>query len=199
MHATPDVLVQHHTHSLASLARLKAISLISMHTPRRPPAMSISPLAPDCRDDLGLDPRLFCVSQEVAHALRTGCPVVALESTIITHGLPFPTNYETAVAAERLIRERGAVPATVAIVQGVVHVGASEEVGRCALARTREVVVTLLLRRCSCGWQSSAKPSTRRALHAALLPPLVPFNNRCRLPGATFAPLSQRRATEAPQ
>jgi pseudouridine-5'-phosphate glycosidase len=90
--------------------------------------MSISPPAPDCRDDLGLDPRLFCVSPEVAQALRTGFPVVALESTIITHGLPFPTNYETAIAAERLIRERGAVPATVAIVQGVVHVGASEEV-----------------------------------------------------------------------
>jgi pseudouridine-5'-phosphate glycosidase len=89
---------------------------------------SASPLASNCADDLGLDPRLFCLSKEVAHAIRSGFPVVALESTIITHGLPFPTNYETAMAAERRIRERGALPATVAIVQGVVHVGASEEV-----------------------------------------------------------------------
>ncbi len=89
----------------------------------------LSPPMPDCLDDLGLDPCLFCVSKEVAHAVRSGYPVVALESTIITHGLPFPTNYETAIAAERRIRDRGALPATVAIVQGVVHVGASEEVG----------------------------------------------------------------------
>jgi hypothetical protein len=91
----------------------------------------VGPPAPDCLNDLGLDPRLFCVSKEVAHALRSGFPVVALESTIITHGLPFPTNYETAIAAERCIRERGALPATVAIVQGVVHVGATEEVVTC--------------------------------------------------------------------
>jgi hypothetical protein len=92
-------------------------------------AMSIiSPPATDCHDVLGLDPCLFCVSNEVAHAVRSGFPVVALESTIITHGLPFPTNYETALAAERRIRDRGALPATVAIVNGVVHVGASEEV-----------------------------------------------------------------------
>jgi hypothetical protein len=79
--------------------------------------------------ELGLDPCLFCVSEEVAHAVRSGYPVVALESTIVTHGLPFPKNYETAISAERRIRDRGALPATVAILQGVVHVGASEEVG----------------------------------------------------------------------
>ena len=90
---------------------------------------NISPAAPAC-NDLGLDPRLFCVSKEVAHAIQSGFPVVALESTIITHGLPFPTNYETAMAAERRIRERGALPATVAIVHGVVHIGASEEVNQ---------------------------------------------------------------------
>jgi IS30 family transposase len=61
------------THTgLYGIARLKAISKIEKHAPRRPPAMSISPPAPDCRDDLGLDPRLFCVSPEVAQALRTG-------------------------------------------------------------------------------------------------------------------------------
>ena len=96
---------------------------------RIPFMSSFSSPAPHFLDDLGLDPRLFCVSKEVAHAIQSGFPVVALESTIITHGLPVPTNYETAMAAERCIRDRGALPATVAIVQGVVHVGASEEVG----------------------------------------------------------------------
>ena len=75
-----------------------------------------------------IDPSLFCVSPEVADALRSGRPIVALESTIITHGLPFPTNFETAIAAEGCIREHGALPATIAIVEGVVHIGASQQV-----------------------------------------------------------------------
>lgn len=114
------------------------IFVILQSPPIAPTAMSsASPLASNCADDLGLDPRLFYLSEEVALAIRSGFPVVALESTIITHGLPFPTNYETAMAAERRIRERGAVPATVAIVQGVVHVGASEEVCHVMPAFTR--------------------------------------------------------------
>lgn len=59
----------------------------------------------------------------VAHALETGQPVVALESTLITHGLPYPTNVETALAMEAAVREYGATPATVAILDGVIHVG----------------------------------------------------------------------------
>jgi pseudouridine-5'-phosphate glycosidase len=114
--------------------------VILQSPPIAPTTMSsASPLASNCADDLGLDPRLFYLSEEVALAIRSGFPVVALESTIITHGLPFPTNYETAMAAERRIRERGAVPATVAIVQGVVHVGASEEVCHVTPAFTRNV------------------------------------------------------------
>ena len=59
------------------------------------------------------------VSAEVSQALANGRAVVALESTIISHGMPFPENLETARAVERLVREGGAVPATVALIDGV--------------------------------------------------------------------------------
>ena len=58
------------------------------------------------------------VSPEVAAALAAGKPVVALESTIISHGMPYPQNVETALAVEAIIRENGAVPATIAIIGG---------------------------------------------------------------------------------
>ena len=60
---------------------------------------------------------------DVAAALADGRPVVALESTLITHGLPYPANLETASAMEAAVREGGATPATVAIMQGKLHVG----------------------------------------------------------------------------
>ena len=63
------------------------------------------------------------VSAEVAAALADGAPVVALESTIIAHGLPRPQNLEVARDVERIIREAGAVPATIAVIDGVVNVG----------------------------------------------------------------------------
>jgi pseudouridine-5'-phosphate glycosidase len=63
------------------------------------------------------------VSETVARALREGEPVVALESTIITHGLPSPENVDAAVSFERTLVEAGAVPATIAILDGVPHVG----------------------------------------------------------------------------
>ena len=58
------------------------------------------------------------VSPEVAEALASGKPVVALESTIISHGMPYPQNVETALAVENIIRENGAVPATIAVIGG---------------------------------------------------------------------------------
>ncbi len=67
------------------------------------------------------------VSSEVRDALRTNQPVVALESTIISHGMPYPRNVETALNVERIIRENGAVPATVAIIQGKITVGCSSD------------------------------------------------------------------------
>lgn len=60
---------------------------------------------------------------EVAAALRDGRPVVALESTLITHGLPYPSNVETALAMEAAVRDNGAIPATIAILDGQIRVG----------------------------------------------------------------------------
>lgn len=74
------------------------------------------------------------VSNEVSSALRERQPVVGLESTIITHGMPFPDNLGTAKDVENTIRSRGAVPATIGIYQGQLHVGMSNELME-ALAR----------------------------------------------------------------
>ena len=63
------------------------------------------------------------VLPEVRDALAAGRPVVALESTIVAHGMPYPANLETALAVEAIVREEGAVPATVAVVDGAVQVG----------------------------------------------------------------------------
>lgn len=65
-------------------------------------------------------------SDEVATARGTGAPIVALESTIITHGMPFPQNVETARAVEAVIRENGAVPATIAVLDGKLHIGLND-------------------------------------------------------------------------
>ena len=66
------------------------------------------------------------ISPEVQQALSEGKPVVALESTIISHGMPYPKNVETALRVERTIRENGAVPATIAIIGGRLKAGLSE-------------------------------------------------------------------------
>lgn len=67
------------------------------------------------------------ISPEVSKALKEHKPVVALESTIITHGMKYPNNVETAKAVEEVIREHGAVPATIAILDGQPLVGVTEE------------------------------------------------------------------------
>ncbi|NLU24380.1 MAG: pseudouridine-5'-phosphate glycosidase [Clostridiales bacterium] len=67
------------------------------------------------------------VSAEVKAALEEGRPVVALESTIISHGMPYPQNVETALNVEKIIRENGAVPATVAIIKGRLKAGLTKE------------------------------------------------------------------------
>jgi len=66
-------------------------------------------------------------SPEVAAARAAGRPVVALESTIISHGMPYPQNVQTAREVEQIIRDAGAVPATIAIIDGKICVGLSEE------------------------------------------------------------------------
>ena len=71
--------------------------------------------------------RYLDIHPEVAEALAAGKPVVALESTIISHGMPYPQNVETALQVEKIIRENGAVPATIAIIGGRLKAGLSRE------------------------------------------------------------------------
>ena len=66
-------------------------------------------------------------SQEVAHAIQNKLPIVALESTIISHGMPYPENVQTALMCEKIIRDGGACPATIAILNGKLKVGLSEQ------------------------------------------------------------------------
>ncbi len=65
-------------------------------------------------------------SHEVREALSLGKPIVALESTIISHGLPRPQNLQVAREVEEIVRQHGAVPATIAVIDGTVHIGLSE-------------------------------------------------------------------------
>ncbi|MBR5872211.1 MAG: pseudouridine-5'-phosphate glycosidase, partial [Oscillospiraceae bacterium] len=67
------------------------------------------------------------VNAEVAQAIAEGKPVVALESTIISHGMPYPQNVETALKVEQIIRDNGAVPATIAIIGGRLKAGLTPE------------------------------------------------------------------------
>jgi len=72
-----------------------------------------------------LNPALtFCT--ETAAAMSSGLPMVALESTIITHGMPYPQNLHTARAVEQVVRDNGAIPATIAIKAGKIHIGLSD-------------------------------------------------------------------------
>ena len=98
-------------------------------TPARPPAAN--PAANPAENVVHKSP-------EVAEALGAGRPVVALESTIITHGMPFPQNLETARAVENEVRASGAVPATIAVIEGRLCVGLDDDRLQ-ALARARDV------------------------------------------------------------
>lgn len=71
--------------------------------------------------------RFLEINQEVKEALDAGRPVVALESTIISHGMPYPQNIETALKAEQIVRENGAVPATIGIINGKLKAGLTKE------------------------------------------------------------------------
>ena len=95
--------------------------------------------------------RLLRVHPSVASALASRRPVVALESTIITHGLPYPANLQTALAIEQAVRDQGAVPATTAFLDGTAHVGLDKaqlerlaEVGPQATKTSRRDVSSVL-------------------------------------------------------
>jgi pseudouridine-5'-phosphate glycosidase len=75
----------------------------------------------------GSGERFFDFKEEVKEALEEGRPVVALESTIIAHGMPYPENLEVAREVEKIIREYGVVPATIAVIEGKIKIGLSRE------------------------------------------------------------------------
>ena len=70
---------------------------------------------------------LIKINEEVKHALENNIPVVALESTIISHGMPYPQNVQTAMNVEKIIRDNGCVPATIGIIEGTPIVGMNAE------------------------------------------------------------------------
>ncbi len=85
------------------------------------------------------------LSDEVAQAQARGLPIVALESTIITHGMPYPQNLEVARRVEACVRAEGAVPATIAVIEGRIHVGLEDQQLE-ALATTPQAQVMKLSR-----------------------------------------------------
>ena len=77
--------------------------------------------------EITISSELLQISPEVQDAINSKKPVVALESTIISHGMPFPQNAQTAIEVEETIRKHGAVPATIAVIGGVMKVGLSKD------------------------------------------------------------------------
>lgn len=74
-----------------------------------------------------MKPEFLTIHPDVQSALDQGRPVVALESTIITHGMPYPENVRTAIEVEEIVRANGAVPATIAVIDGRIAVGLSKD------------------------------------------------------------------------
>ena len=112
------------------------------------------------------------LSSEVADALRDGRPVVALESTLISHGLPYPQNLEVATASEDAVREVGAVPATVAIRDGRLLVGLVrddlEALANAPVGSVRKAArPTLAAALTDDGWAATTVSATMIAAHAA--------------------------------
>ena len=82
------------------------------------------------------------INPEVAQALQDNRPVVALESTIISHGMPYPKNMETALQVEAVVRDEGAVPATIALMNGKIKVGLEKDEIEFLAKKGREVIKT---------------------------------------------------------
>ena len=112
------------------------------------------------------------ISRTVANGIAQGGPVVALESTLISHGLPYPANLEVALASEAAVRDSGAVPATIAIRDGRILVGLTEgELEALATAPAGSVLKaarpTLALALDREGWAATTVSATMIAAHAA--------------------------------
>jgi pseudouridylate synthase len=114
----------------------------------------------------------FQIGEDAANAIKAGRPVVTLESTIISFGLPYPQNMEVAFECEEIIREEGAVPATVGIVDGILKAGLSREEIK-EFATRKDIVKTNLGNLsaiCACGkWgATSVSTSLYATYHAGL-------------------------------
>ena len=115
------------------------------------------------------------IAEQVKRALEDRAPIVALESTVIAHGLPHPLNLETALASEAVVRQHGAMPATIGIVGGVPTIGLSEdEIRIFAAGQTRDgrVIEKVGLNNLASvtvrgGWGATTVASTLRLAHAA--------------------------------
>ncbi|EFA82965.1 hypothetical protein PPL_03743 [Heterostelium album PN500] len=90
-------------------------------------------------------------SDEVKDAIARGLPLIALESTIISHGMPYPQNYKTALEVEDIVRSNGAIPATIALINGTIRVGLDKEslhhlssVGKAAIKTSRRDLALVL-------------------------------------------------------
>ena len=104
----------------------------------RVPKRGLSSLAATLKNNALID-----VHSEVAEALHARKPVVALESTIITHGMPYPVNLETAMSVERNVRASGSIPATIGLIDGRVKIGLeSHELERLAEDSNKSVKVS---------------------------------------------------------
>ncbi|KAG0301161.1 hypothetical protein BGZ98_008584 [Dissophora globulifera] len=93
-------------------------------------------------------------SDEVRAALDSNQPIVALESTIISHGMPYPQNYQTAIEVEKVVRDNGATPATIAIIDGDIHIGLSQnqiqdlsKLGRIAVKASRRDLAVVMAKK----------------------------------------------------
>tara|TARA_Y100000590_G_scaffold455756_1_gene605004 strand:- start:20 stop:931 length:912 start_codon:yes stop_codon:yes gene_type:complete len=73
-----------------------------------------------------MDNEVYIISDEVSSALKNNKPIVALESTLISHGLPYPENYNVAISSIKAVKENGSVPATIAIINGKIKIGLNE-------------------------------------------------------------------------
>lgn len=107
----------------------------------------------------------FRPSEEVADAIAAHRPLVALESTIITHGMPWPENLEMATAVETIIREAGAVPATIAVIDGLLHVGLDQD----ALVRLAETDDAMKLSRADLAFAISEKRTGSTTVAATMI------------------------------
>ena len=107
------------------------------------------------------------LSPEVSAALDSGAPVVALESTIVAHGMPWPQNVETALAVEDIIRAAGAVPATIAVIEGRPKAGLTHDEltllgrGRRDVAKVSRRDLPLVIARGATGATTVAATSAR--------------------------------------